>query len=234
MKVLNSEALRFRGMRQEVSQLLKKAIFDGVYDPGEQIYEAELAKQLELSRGPIREALLQLEKESLVKTIYNKGWFVLNLTPDEISEITSLRVILEVVALRLAKEHITNRQILQLRKIQKAMLEDYLKDQITEAIQQDFEFHQRIWECSGHRALEQSLVKVTTPYFAFFKMSRLRSELELEAFRTGLENHKAMIDYLAGQIDKSAEWCIRSHFAGTEGRTKNWHRLLDALHQERI
>src|SRR5436309_13195962 len=135
MKSLNFEIIRFRGMRQEVGQLLKKAIFDGVYEPGEQVYEAELAKKLQLSRGPIREALLQLERESLVRHVYNKGWFVLTLTPEEMSEITSLRTVLEVLTLRLAKERITDRELSRLKKIQRSMHEAYAQGQIAEAIQ---------------------------------------------------------------------------------------------------
>lgn len=217
-------------MRQEVGQLLKKAIFDGVYEPGEQVYEAELAKKLQLSRGPIREALLQLERESLVRHVYNKGWFVLTLTPEEMSEITSLRTVLEVLTLRLAKERITDRELSRLKKIQRSMHEAYAQGQIAEAIQGDFDFHQEIWQISGHRLLQETLVKTTTPYFAFFKMSKIRSELELTAFQNGLQNHQAMIDFLAGDTSQSAEWCIRNHFAPVH--VQNWSLLLDAIHKK--
>lgn len=213
-----------------MSQLLKKAIFDGVYEPGQQVYEADLAKQLQLSRGPVREALLQLEKEALVQNVYNRGWFVLKLTPEQMSEITGLRAVLEVLTLRLAKESIAPPELSRLKKLQRRMLDAFEKGDITEAIQGDFDFHQAIWGLSKHAVLQETLVKTTTPYFAFFKMSKIQGELELAAFRKGLENHQAMIDFLAGKSRRSAEHCIRNHFAFMH--LPNWDLLLDAIHKD--
>lgn len=230
MKDLKVEPVQFRGMRQEVSQVLRKALFDGIYEPGEQIYEAELAKQLRLSRGPVREALLQLEKESLVQNVYNRGWFVLKLTPAQISEITSLRVVLEVIALRLARDKVSPLELTLLEQVQNSMIEAYDQGDITEAIQRDFDFHRHIWTMSGHGTLNETLNKVTTPYFAYYKMSKPRSESEVTAFRGGLEHHHAMIDYLVGRTDQSAEACIRAHFAPVT--VERWSVLLDAVCKE--
>ena len=214
-------------MRQEATHVLRKAIVDGIYDPGEQIYEADLAQQLEVSRGPIREALLQLEKESLVKSAYNKGWFVLKLTPEEMTEITNLRALLEVVALSLAQKHINRRELSQLKKIESGLLETFERGDTADAIQGDFDFHKKIWKISQHRALEETLIDITTPYFAFLKMSRIRDSLERKAIRQGLQNHRAMVDLLSGESTHSAEWCIRNHFSPT--LIKDWNLLLDEL-----
>jgi len=220
MKELSFESPQFRGIRQEVSQILRRAIFDGLYEPGQQIYEAEVAKKLQLSRGPVREALLQLEKESLIVSVYNKGWFVIQLTPEQITEIISMRVVLEVLALKMARERVNSR-------IQESMLELFRKEDYTGAIQHDFDFHRAIWKIAGHAVLEESATRLTTPYFAFLKMLKIRTGFRMESFYEGLENHQAMLNYLAGETDKSAEWCVRNHFEPLTYR--DWSVLLDSI-----
>jgi DNA-binding GntR family transcriptional regulator len=230
MKELAFESPQFRGIRQEVCQILRKAIFDGLYEPGQQIYEAEIAKKLQLSRGPVREALLQLEKESLILNVFNKGWFVIELTADQITEITSMRVVLEVLALKMARKRVNSRQLKKLVRIQESMLELFQKEDYTDAIQCDFDFHREIWRIAGHGVLEENATRLTTPYFAFLKMSKIRKGFRMESFYEGLENHHAMLDYLAGKTEKSAEWCIRNHFAPLTYR--DWRVLLDTIHKE--
>jgi DNA-binding GntR family transcriptional regulator len=228
--VLSLEGIQFRGMREEVSQVLRKAILGGYYEPGQQIYEAELAKTFKLSRGPVRESLLQLEKESLVRNVFNKGWFVIQLSPDEITEITSLRVVLEVLALKLAKGRIKSRQLKRLYKIQDSMLADFRSGNFTEAIQADFEFHEGIWAISGHRILYETAVQTTTPYFAFLKMSKIQEGFQVERFYEGLENHHFILEFLEGKSDRTAEWCIRNHFAPL--LYSDWRFLLDLFREE--
>jgi DNA-binding GntR family transcriptional regulator len=218
-------------MRNEVRQLLKKAIFDGIYEPGEQIFEAELAKKLQLSRGPIREALLQLERESLVQHVHNKGWFVIQLAPEDRSEITSLRAVLELLALKLARESVTPHQINALRKILKKMVDAFEAGKFAEASQADFEFHQKIWNMSGHHNLGEVLVKITTPFFAYYKMPKAGDYKEISETRRRLEaDHQLVIAYLAGETDKTAESCIRNLFGSTN--FENWSRLLDLIQEK--
>jgi DNA-binding GntR family transcriptional regulator len=230
MKDLESGNSQFRGVRQGVCQVLRQTIIDGFYEPGQQIYEAELAKKLQLSRGPVREALLQLEKESLIQNVFNRGWFVIKLTPEQIAEITSMRVILEVLALKMARQKVRSWQLKKLTRIRESMLKSFSNEEYADAIQKDFGFHREIWKIAGHTVLEESATRLTTPYFAFLKMSKIRKGFQMERFYEGLENHHAMLDYLAGNTNESAEWCICNHFAPLLNR--DWRRLLDTIHRD--
>ena len=60
-------------IRDQVYQLLKNEICEGVYEPGYWLQEKELAQRLRVSRSPVREALLQLSRDGLVKNIPNRG-----------------------------------------------------------------------------------------------------------------------------------------------------------------
>ncbi|MEM9132400.1 MAG: GntR family transcriptional regulator [Actinomycetota bacterium] len=85
-----------------VTAALRESIVRGEIGPGERLVETELADRFEVSRGPIRDALAELERSGLVELRPRKGSFVRALTADDVAEIYSLRVALESLALRLA------------------------------------------------------------------------------------------------------------------------------------
>src|SRR5262245_10501346 len=82
----------------EVARALRRAIFDGEYQPGDPLPELHLAKRFGVSQAVIREVLAALVHAGLVRRIPNRGTFVTSLTPVEISELLRLRVVLETLA----------------------------------------------------------------------------------------------------------------------------------------
>lgn len=90
--------IRRRGLADEVADQLREAIFTGVYAPGAQLREVELAAALEVSRGPVREALLKLEREGLVHSAWHRGSTVAELSGVDVAELDSLRGALERLA----------------------------------------------------------------------------------------------------------------------------------------
>src|SRR5689334_13132942 len=92
---------RRRGLADEVADRLRDAIFDGVYPPGAPLREVELSAALGVSRGPVREALLKLEREGLVRGEWHRGTTVTALSDVDIAELDSLRAALEALAVEL-------------------------------------------------------------------------------------------------------------------------------------
>lgn len=87
-----------------VTSSLREAIIDGDFAPGQRLVETELADHYEVSRGPIRDALAELERSGLVELRPRKGSFVRSLTATDVHEVYSLRIALESLALRTAIE----------------------------------------------------------------------------------------------------------------------------------
>lgn len=90
------------GLRQEVSEALRRAIWDGVLRPGERLNEQRLAAELGVSRPPLREAIRVLEQEGLLVSVLRRGSFVRVLTGRDIAEIYTVRCALESMAAELA------------------------------------------------------------------------------------------------------------------------------------
>ncbi len=82
-----------------IARALRRAISDGTFGPGDQLGEASLARSLGVGRGPLREAMQRLTQEGLLVSHRNRGLFVPDLTPEEVSDMYLLRTTVETAAL---------------------------------------------------------------------------------------------------------------------------------------
>ncbi|GAA2789837.1 GntR family transcriptional regulator [Kribbella solani] len=83
-----------------IADKLRKAIGYGEIKPGSQLAEADLARKLGVSRGPLREGMQRLTQEGLLISIRNRGLFVVDLTPDDIRDMYVARQAIELAAAR--------------------------------------------------------------------------------------------------------------------------------------
>ena len=87
-----------RNTSMVIADQIRDRIIDGSYAPGEQINEANVAAELEISRGPVREALQRLNQEGLLVSYRNRGVFVVELSSGDVTEIYESRAAIEVGA----------------------------------------------------------------------------------------------------------------------------------------
>ena len=92
-----------------IARKLRYAIARGEVAPGSQLGEAELARELGVSRGPLREAMQRLTQEGLLVSIRNRGLFVIEMTDAEIRDMYVLRTAIESAACKLLvrSDHVT-------------------------------------------------------------------------------------------------------------------------------
>ena len=90
-----------------VAKKIREAILDEVFKPGDHLTEAELVEKFEVSRSPIREALLALEKEGTVIISPYKGAIVRPLSAAEVLDIAELRLAIISLALKPAHRHLS-------------------------------------------------------------------------------------------------------------------------------
>ncbi|WP_410787924.1 GntR family transcriptional regulator [Kribbella sp. C-35] len=81
-----------------IADKLRKAIGHGEFRPGAQIVEADLARKLGVSRGPLREGMQRLTQEGLLVSIRNRGLFVIDMTPEDIRDMYLAREAIERAA----------------------------------------------------------------------------------------------------------------------------------------
>src|ERR1051326_5494272 len=118
MEVIRTvERVETRTLKDQVSHLVSGAILCGKIKAGERLNESKLARDLGVSRIPIREALQELQERGLVVNIPRRGKFVISLSDEEIQKINSLRLILEGEALRLCRANISSDGVHLLRNV---------------------------------------------------------------------------------------------------------------------
>lgn len=83
-----------------IADKLRRAIAHGELRPGAQLGEAELARKLGVSRGPLREGMQRLTQEGLLVSIRNRGVFVIDMTPEDVRDMYAAREAIEQAAAR--------------------------------------------------------------------------------------------------------------------------------------
>jgi DNA-binding GntR family transcriptional regulator len=103
-------------LRDQVLAIVRQAILDFRYKPGQRLIERELIEQIGVSRTTIREVLRELDAEGLVATIPQKGAIVVVPTPAEAADLYDVRASLEALAARRFVERAADEQVAQLRR----------------------------------------------------------------------------------------------------------------------
>jgi DNA-binding GntR family transcriptional regulator len=148
-----SIGVRHQTLRQQVFDHLREEILSSRLKPGQELNELALSAELEVSRGPIREAISRLESEGLVKVTPRRGAIVAELTDEEFVEAYQVREALETLAIRLAVPRIEADEIERLRALHEEMTEFVANDQIKEFFDANSAFHQQIVDASGNAKL---------------------------------------------------------------------------------
>lgn len=196
-------------MRDSVADALRQALLDCRFNPGEALVESQLAAEMKVSRGPVREALLVLMQEGLVSHSQNRGFAVLNFSEADQRATDQVRYPLETLALQLARLAISDAEIDALEQIADRMSEQFRQGDIRGRLASEIEFHGSIWKLSGNPWLCSCLQRVVIPAFTYGAAYRMnRPDLNVELFR---EQHRMYIDYLRGHREHSAAACVRYH-----------------------
>jgi DNA-binding GntR family transcriptional regulator len=139
-------------MAERVKQDLLRRIMNGELAPGARLVELQIAKELNTSQGPVREALCELEGLELVVTEPYKGTRVREVTAEDIREAYMVRAILEELAGQLAALHFRG-SVAVLNKAATAILKAAQKKDIATYARHDMHFHRLIVEGAGNRIL---------------------------------------------------------------------------------
>ncbi|MBI1354115.1 MAG: FCD domain-containing protein [Acidobacteria bacterium] len=147
-------------MADRVKREVVRRILSGELEPGERLVELQLAKELQTSQGPVREALRELEALELVLKIPYKGSYVRDISDEEIREAYDIRALLEEHAGKLAACRLA-RNVDALREKACAIRQAAHAGDIESYARHDIEFHRMIVDASGNRTLRRTWDSLT-------------------------------------------------------------------------
>jgi DNA-binding GntR family transcriptional regulator len=200
---------------QRVETHLRKAIHAGKLRPRQRIIEEDLARELEVSRGPVREALLRLERDGLVVTTSRRGTFIRDISRVEIGVIFRMRAKLEGLCVRYMRENPAVDPTKLLNRALKKLKAAAAKKNEEQFFDADMELHRTIWKAAHQPLLYRTLNLLMNPYI-FMIARAYSSRIPLPNRRDSHEQYVRMV--LKTPLDK-IENEVERYFDGLYSRT---------------
>lgn len=164
----------------------------GKMAPGSKLIEAQIAEQLDVSRGPVREAIRQLVEEGLLEHVPYRGTVVRALTLKDIEELYSFRTLLESFAFKLVWPRRTPDFFAELDRKHELLLIDIEKQDQQAAIARELDLHGVVYAASEHRILLDS-----------WNLLRSRLHFYFTIHQTAHQRAGALPDAHVGYVDKA-------------------------------
>jgi len=153
-------------LRDQVVEEIRRAIFEGRLKPGDHIREQDLTQHLGVSRTPIREAFIILERDGLLVNYPNRGCFVRNFDEQDIREIFTMRAALENLAAELIIDKLTDEDFAHLRKLIEQQRLAIEQDDRTHLGLLDLSFHLYLVERAHNSRLTRAWQAISAQYVA--------------------------------------------------------------------
>lgn len=189
-----------------VYSVLRRAILDGILQPGQRLREIEIATELGVSRTPVREALTRLESSGLATFTSPRGMMVSQLTRQQVLELYALRENLEGLAARLSSRHASWAEIETLRDCVRREKEQQGADPSVLA-NLNKRFHAVIYDAARNRYLLETLSSIRGTQ-ALLRGTSLSAPDRTQA---AYQEHLEIVNAIDGRDPDRAEAMAREH-----------------------
>jgi DNA-binding GntR family transcriptional regulator len=205
--------LRAESLRDQAAQVIRAGIVAGELQPGEIYSAAVLAERLGVSPTPVREAMLDLASAGLVEPVRNRGFRVVTPEERDLDEISELRLMLEVPAMRLVVERADDDDLAALEPVVEDIERTGEEGDVPAFLVADRHFHLGLLELTGNRRL----VRVVDRLRDQTRLVGLRTLAESGALAASGREHRDVLDALRARDADRAERLMRVHLEHTRG-----------------
>ena len=199
--------------------LLRDRILNESYKCGDKLNELTLAKELKISRTPIREALKQLELEGLVESIPNIGVYVKGFSPRDIDDMFEIRLSLEGLAVSFAIDRMDEVHLAKIKEVFE-LLEFYTtKGDFDKVNDFNILFHESIYQATQSTYFEQILKDI----HYYVSVTSRHSIARPERLESSLVEHRAILEAIIdGDKDEATER-IQRHIRKTQMLVRKYY-----------
>ncbi|MCJ7683256.1 MAG: GntR family transcriptional regulator, partial [Desulfobacteraceae bacterium] len=195
-------------LKQSIHRQTRHEIIFGKVAPGERITENRLTEKFQCSRGPVREALIQLEREGFVILVPNQGAVVTKISPKEVEDFYTLLELLEGKAVEWAAAHLIAADINQLTDINhqlKLIFRDD-KNPVERWVPLNQAFHRFFRERCGNEKMNWIIEEIR------LRITRHRyTSLAVTALDDYLKDHEAIIEAIRQGNPGKAREAMETH-----------------------
>lgn len=204
---------RPKSLTELVAENLRDRIISGELELGSQLSEARIAKELNVSRTPVREAINRLEMEGLLEVEPQRGSFIFNLDASELAKLCDARVALETKALTVAIKECSDKLHSVLTKCTERMTSARAAEDVNKYLAEDTIFHQLLFDCADNKFLNDAYQTIAT------KMAAIRNRLgrHPEHMAKSYAEHLQLVDAVKVSDTETALNILRLHIDRKEG-----------------
>lgn len=199
---------RLSSLSDQVWEELRKQIVHGERQPGDRLVELEIAAQLGVSQGTVREALQRLESEGLVERQSRTATYVTDFSIAEMYELSLVRTQVEGFTFARAAAHITDEQCNELQELVEQLRLAARRKDLVALEKIDMQFHQRVCELAGSRILLRIWLPLFTQLQRFIAQAHHRYFPEMGEIADG---HQPLVDALRTRDPQQAAAALKEH-----------------------
>ena len=191
-------------INKEIYKELKKRIIFLDYNPNRVLNIKELAKEFGVSAVPIREVLILLETEKLIRIIPNNGIYVTDISFQELKDVFEVRLFLIGLAVRLAAQRVTPEELNKMKELLKKIKQEKDRKRL---IQLDAEFHDLLNYSSRNETLADTLKNLRNRIGRLWFFAREHDTYSLQIPK----DFEELIEALENKDQDKSELIIRDH-----------------------
>lgn len=203
----DSRRLDSEPLSEQVYRVLRDAICDGVFEDHAHLVQGELAAQLEVSRTPVRDALLRLSQEKLVRIVGARGYIVESLSERDLLDVYEVRLSLEVQGALLALQNFGAADIRRLEEINENINDPGYTDLAAYELNQNF--HMAVLEPCPNRLIVK-IIRDTWDQPMSRRIFRLQ-RAEHPRHRGHVDNHQPILDAIRDRDGEALEIALTEH-----------------------
>ncbi len=202
-----SSITRGDGLVDKAYKVIRDAILSRRLAPGSRLSVPEIARQLDISRSPVREAIARIEYEGLAQSVSHRGAVVVQIDLDELIGIYDLREVLEGLAARLAARAADTAVLDELEQNWQAHHDAVESGDVDRHMELDAAFHALIRDVGGNPRVAANLRQLQGQ----IRVAMTTTVTRRGGMRTALAEHRALIDAIRDGDPAAAENVARDH-----------------------
>lgn len=203
----NQLSLERKTLLDRVYEILREDILSNRLPPDTPLQEAVLARELGVSRGPVREAFQKLAADGLVEIIPHRGAVVTSLTWQEFIDAYRVREVLEALAIRLCAVNLSDDDLKTLQSLHQQMVEHSEQEEVDAFFAANTSFHYLLIERSGNKPL----IEVYYPLIDQMRRYRMRSLTLRGGLKRSCDEHQAILTALIARDGDAAARLMSEH-----------------------
>ncbi|MHC9044598.1 GntR family transcriptional regulator [Microbacterium saperdae] len=204
---------RAPALGDQLAAVLRDRIVRRQLQPGTHLVEDAVAAEYDVSRGPVRDALRQLESQGLVEA-RRRGFFVVGLSESDINDLYELRESIELVAVTRAIAQASADQIRLGREIVREMVACADRSAAADFADADMRFHALLYRVGGNRRLVD-VWEAYEPVFASLMQLTVEEDVDLHP---SAHDHGRLLDLIEEGDAEKVRAELREHLDGARGR----------------